>query len=137
MRSEKKEFCSTKLSYYARDPIHGIDLEFLQTHKQLNIYLNIHSVPVPPYDDRENCKFALVILEVAGKKITAQAYRLEGGQRFLLPQDMVETLIQSLKAQEKVILSLGSYRSKIAQEDFSLKFDQLQHSKLNIVPRLW
>ena len=125
VHSEKKEYCSTKLSYYAKDPIHGIDLEFLQTEQHLNVYLNIHSIPVPPY--RGNPKSALVTLEIAGEKLFSEAYRLEGGQRFLLPQEIADTLTWSLQSGQTVTLSLGTYRSTIAKEDFPSKFDQLQH----------
>jgi hypothetical protein len=123
MNSNKKEFCSTKLSYSSKDPLHGIDLEFLKTEDRLKLYLNVHSVPVSSYQD--DPKSALLKLNIDGKMIRCQTYRFEGGQRFLLPDEIANIIIHSLQNNKEVTFILPGYRSTIKTEGFSSKFDQL------------
>ena len=121
--SDKKEFCSTKLSYLSPDPINGIDLEFLKIGERLNIYLNVHSVPVPP--PKDNDKTVVLKLDIAGEILRCEVYRLEGGQRFLLPEDIASTLIRSLQNDKEITLILPGYRSTVQAEGFTEKFTQL------------
>jgi hypothetical protein len=121
--SDKKEFCSTKLSYPSPDPIHGIDLEFLKIGERLNVYLNVHSVPVPAHQG--NQKSTPLKLEIDGKILRCVAYRFEGGQRFLLPEEVAKILIESLQNHKDITLILPGYRSTVKAEDFTDKFIEL------------
>lgn len=123
--SEHKEHRSTKLCYLSKDSAHGIDLEFVQTQELLKVYLNVHSMPVPPYQG--DPKSAMVKFTIGSKQTRCLAYRLAGGQRFLLPDEIVETLIQALKEGHPVAISLSGYQSVVKAEDFSSKFDRFQH----------
>ena len=125
MHSRHEESRSAKLCYHSHDPIHGIDLEFVQTQEHLKVYLNVHSIPVPAYQG--NPKSVLVNLLINSEPLHCQAYRLEGGQRFLLPDEIAATLIKALKNDQEVSISLTGYRSIVQAEDFSAKFDRLQH----------
>jgi hypothetical protein len=123
IHSDKREFCSTKLSYPSRDPINGIDLEFLKIGENLNVYLNVHSIPVLAHQD--NQKSVLLKLDIDGEILRCQVYRLEGGQRFLLPEEIVATLIKSLHNHKDVTFILPGYRSTVKAENFAEKFIQL------------
>jgi hypothetical protein len=123
--SDEKKYRSTKLSYFSLDPVNGIDLEFLKIEERLNIYLNVHSIPVPPHQG--NQKSALLKLNIDGQIIRCETYRLEGGQRFLLPDEIAKILIESLQSNKKIILILPGYRSIIKAQDFATRFDQLLH----------
>jgi hypothetical protein len=125
IRSEKKEFSSTKLTYCSRDPVHGIDVELLKTEEHLNIYLNIHSIPIAPL--RENPNHIPLTINVEGKAWHGSAYRLTGGQRFLLPSDIAQTLIEALKNHKEVALCLACYQTLLKPEDFASKYEQLLH----------
>jgi hypothetical protein len=125
VNSDKQEFSSTKLSYLSNDPAHGIDLELLKIGERLNVYLNVHSVPVPPHQGHQ--KSAFLKLDIDGKIIRCETYRLEGGQRFLLPDDIAKIVIESLQSNKEITFILSGYRSTIKAEDFSAKFDQLLH----------
>lgn len=118
--SNKKEFCSTKLSYFSSDRIHGIDLEFLKIGERLNLFLNVHSTPVPA--SQGNQKNNLLKLNIDGKMLCCEVYRLEGGQRFLLPEETAKLLIESLQNRKEITFILPGYRSTIKTEDFVEKF---------------
>ena len=128
VHSDKKEYRSAKLSYLPNDPVHGIDLEFLKIGERLNVYLNIHSIPVSPYQGK--AKSALLKLEIDGETLRYETYRLEGGQRFLLSEDVARILIESLQNHKDVTLILPGYRSTIRPEDFSSKFNRLHDPSL-------
>ncbi len=123
--SEDKESCSTRLSYASKDPIHGVDVEFLKIGERLNVYLHIHSIPVPAEDGNPNN--ALVKIKTAAGIFSFSAYRFEGGQRFLLSEEASHLLIAALQNQKDATLILPGYRSTIQAEDFSKKFHQLHH----------
>jgi hypothetical protein len=125
VHSDQKEHSSSKLCYLSNDPIHGIDIEFLRTQEHLKIYLNVHSVPVPAYQG--NPKSASLKLVIDSEPFSSEIYRLEGGQRFLLPDEIAETLIEALENDREVIVSLPGYRSIVKVEDFSTKFERMQH----------
>jgi hypothetical protein len=125
VHSRQQESRSAKLYYRSPDPVHGIDLEFLQTQEHLKVYLNVHSIPVPAHEG--NPKSAQVNLLINSEPMRCVAYRLEGGQRFLLPDEIAEMLIKALKNNQEVSISLTGYRSIVKAEDFSAKFDRLLH----------
>jgi hypothetical protein len=125
MHSSDQNHRSTRLSYFSHDPLHGIDLEFLQTPEHLKAYLNVHSMPVPPISG--NPKSSLVKLKIHTETLSFQAYRLEGGQRFLLPDEITKTLIEALTNGQEVSISLSGYNSLVKAEDFSKKFEHFQH----------
>lgn len=123
IRSRTQEHDSTKLSYLSKDRAHGIDLEFLKTNQHLHIFLNVHSLPIPSNKN----KTAHLKLESSGKISTCEAHLLEGGQRLLLPEETASLLIESLKNQNDVTLTLPGYRTTVLAEDFSKKFHRLLH----------
>lgn len=125
IHSEREEFRSTKLTYHSHDPVNGIEIQFLKTEEHLNVYLNIHSIPIAPY--QKDPKKALLTLEIENQTIRSLAYRLAGGQRFLLSEEITQTLIEALKNKKEVTVSLIGYRTLLKPEDFAHKFEQLLH----------
>ncbi len=125
IHSEQKQHCSTKLCYLSQDPVHGIDLELVQTQEQLRAYLVVHSTPVPAY--QKDPKQALLKITINSETSASPIYRFEGGQRFLLPPELACPLIEALKNNHEVSLSLSGYRTLIKPEDFSSKFEHFQH----------
>ncbi len=125
IRSEETSFNSTKLTYASCDSVNEIDLEFLHHQDLVRAYLNVHSRPVPP--SNEDPKGALVIIKAGTEEWRFMAYRLEGGQRLLLPQEATDLLVDLLKNLKKVTLSMSGYRTTIDPEDFPHKFDTLLH----------
>jgi hypothetical protein len=64
---------------------------------------------------------------IEGKTMRCSAYRLAGGQRFLVPSEMAGALIEALNNHKDVTLSLASYRTLFKPEDFSSKYEKLLH----------
>ncbi len=121
--SNDKESQSAKLTYISKDRIHGIDMEMIRIGERLNIYLNIHSIPSPPYNG--DPKKALIKIKTTEKTFSFEAYRFEGGQKFLLPEEASRMLISALQNREAPTLILPGYRTTIEAEDFLEKFDRL------------
>jgi len=125
VHSNQKQFRSTKLTYRCRDPARGLDLELLQTAEHLHVYLNVHSIPVPPH--KEDPHKVPLTLEISGETIHASAYRLKGGQRFLLPDEIAERVIEAFHNQQEVSMALPFYHTLFKPEDFPAKFHKLTH----------
>lgn len=123
IHSDVKEYSSTKLIYSSDDPINGIDLEFIKIGDHLNAYLNVHSIPVPSCKDGK--KYSLLKLEAIGEVHQTKTYRFEGGQRFLLSEEIAKILVDLLQENKDVTLILPGYRTVIKAEDFPKKFHRL------------
>ncbi len=124
VESGNPQFDSTKLTFYSTDPINGIDLELLNTHQQLYVYLNVHSVPIPPL--KTDPKHALVHITIGKEKHRVEALRREGGQRLLLPEDAVQLILDALKKEQSLDLAISGYRVSIDPEGFSERYEKMQ-----------
>src|SRR5579862_10011177 len=78
IHSNHEQFSYSKVVYRARDPVHGVDLEFVQTCDCFKSYLLVHSTAVPATKEAPN-KIP-VKMEIDGVLMTCEADRLEGGQ---------------------------------------------------------
>jgi hypothetical protein len=128
VESGSSAFNSTKLIFPAGDPIHGIDVEFLNTSKNLYVYLNVHSTPIPALKD--DPKHAFVILTIGSEKHRFEAVRREGGQRLLLPEEAVNLLIGSLQKDLPIEIKISGYSAQLTASDFSEKFKKMQQNPL-------
>jgi hypothetical protein len=122
IHSDKAEFRSTKLTYYARDPVNGIDIEFLKSDDHLNAYLNIHSTPVKPH--KEEPTSALLTINIEGEVMRCRVYRLAGGQRFLISEATVQTLVDALRNHKALSIALAGYHTVVQPGDFASKFEK-------------
>lgn len=120
IHSEKKDFCSRKLTFCAQDPVRGIDLELRETNEHLQGYLLVHSLPVAAL--RNDPKKVRVDYQIQGIKCQAFAYRMKGGQRLLLTDEMTDTVIQALLKNEEVTFFLPGYETRVHAEGFVKRF---------------
>ncbi|MBS0652994.1 MAG: hypothetical protein JSR39_05635 [Verrucomicrobia bacterium] len=128
VESGNSDFNSAKLTFPANDPIHGIDVEFLNTSKNLYVYLNVHSIPIPAL--KNNPKYAFVHLTIGTEKYRFEALRREGGQRLLLPEEAVDLMISSLRKNLPIEIKVSGYSTQITPSGFPEKFKKMQQSPL-------
>jgi hypothetical protein len=126
MRTGNTAYDSSKLCYRSADALNGIDLEFLNTHNALRLYLSVHAQPIPPYQG--NPKQARVTLLVGEQKVECIAARHEGGGRLLLPEEFQETLIEIFKKNQLVTIELEGYTAQIDPAQFQENFTKMQKS---------
>ncbi len=126
--SGNSDFNSTKLIFAANDPIHGIDVEFLHTSKNLYVYLNVHSTTIPEL--KNNPKHAFVYLTIDSEKYRFEALCREGGQRVLLPEDAVKLMISALQENLPIEIKISGYSTQITASGFSEKYKKMQESPL-------
>jgi hypothetical protein len=119
------EFNSSRLAYHSEDRVNGIDLEFLKTKDSLNLYLHVHSRPIPCFQDSP--KKAKVTVQAEDKSYTFSALRHEGGQRLLLPSSIQEIIIETLKNGMPVVIHLEGYDVSIEPACFSDFFYKLHY----------
>ncbi len=126
VESGHSDFNSTKLIFPADDPIHGIDVEFLNTSKNLYAYLNVHSLPIPEL--KNNPKHAFVYFMIGSEKHRFEALCREGGQRLLLPEDAVKLMISSLENDLSIQIKISGYSAEITASGFSEKYKEMEQS---------
>jgi hypothetical protein len=129
------EHHSSKLSCASRDPVNGIDLDFLMVAGELSVYLTVHSRPVPSYPLDE--KTALVKLVSEDRKKIFLAIRREGGQRLLLPESIHAFILDSLKQGKPLLVQVCGYQAKIEPNNFNKQYHEfLEPSSLKPSIRL-
>lgn len=90
------------------------------------MYLIVHSTPIPYSKDCP--KKVMVKIEMDQIPMACQADRLEGGQRFLLPEKMTQMMIKAFCDKKKVTVSLPGYQSLIDGEKFMDHFQKMGRS---------
>lgn len=85
-------------------------------------YLNIHGKPIPPTLDSNN--EVIAILEIEDERRAYRAIRMEGGQRFLLPDEAKDELIEALLAMKKTKVYLDGYATEVSSRNFSKLYCQ-------------
>lgn len=128
IHSNYEEYSYSKVHYRGRDPVRGIDLEFVQSADCLKTYLLVHSTAVPSL--KQDPKKIKVKIEIDSELMTCDADRFDGGQRFLLPEKQAAFVIEALLAKKNVIISIPGYRSEVPAEGFVNHFRKLGRSFL-------
>lgn len=126
--SGNPDFNSAKISFYAKDSIHGIDLEFLKTKDHLYGYLNVHSFPIPAL--KSNPQLAIVQICANKKKYRFEAFRREGGQRLLLPEDAIALLLELLKNKQSIQINVSGYTAMIDPIGFAERYQKIEENPL-------
>jgi hypothetical protein len=123
IHSNYAQYSYSKITYRARDLIHGVDVEFTHADGSIKTYLLVHSTPIP------HAKIP-VKFECDGVSTLCTADRLEGGQRFLLSADSAQILMDALLAEKQVILTIPGYQSRITPDGFTSHFKKIGRSSM-------
>lgn len=128
IHSNYEQFSYSKVIYQARDPVRGVDVEFVQSQENLKTYLLVHSIPI--LASKDTPKKIKVKMHIDDVFLTCEADRLDGGQRFLLPETITLTLIEAFLAKKNVTITIPGYRSSIDSEGFIKHFRKIGRSFL-------
>lgn len=114
---------TTCMYHLSSDPICGIDIEILQTGKQLITYLQVHSTPL--YPSKSDAKQVEVGLSTAAYKKTFLAPLHLGKQRIRLSEEMQTQFLSILKEKDPITLEVSGYRETLDPTQFQKYFLQL------------
>ena len=123
-----KQFDSSRLCYFSKDRINGIDLEFHSTQEQLRCYLVVHSTPIPA--KKENPNFSQATVQTKDQNTPFLIHRLKGGQKLLLTQQAQELLLSLLIADEPLLIKLEGYQEQIQPGSFKRYLAKLDSPSL-------
>lgn len=117
----------SKLSYQPPEKLHGIQLEFYQTHDGLKLFLYILEKPL-------NSKEGTISVSIRNQHKVQEfsAYLFQGGQRLLASQELSEALLDALKREETLTLRCENYVATIIPDDFAHFFTKFQTRPLVI-----
>ncbi len=99
----------------------GIELEIARTAIDLRMYLTVFSLE--PYPFAKGKVPAIIIADDNRYEILAD--RFEGGQRFLLPAEIYQQILDALSSNQTVTIILGRYRSEIIGLGFPAAYAQI------------
>lgn len=114
-----QEFNSAKLSLPTTDRVHGMDVEFIQTELGIRTYLQVHSHPVS--------KNIIVTIKAKDHEMKETAILHEGGQRILLPPELQEFLLSSLKEGKSVTIEIPGYQTTLSTEGFAARLEKMEN----------
>jgi hypothetical protein len=126
IHSNYEEFSYSKVVYREEDPVHGMDVEFVQSCDCLKTFLVVHSTAVPP--TQEFPKKISVKIEIDDTLLACLADRMEGGQRFLLSEEVANKVIEALLNEKNVHISIPGYRSSLNPEGFQQRYKKIGRS---------
>lgn len=110
INSHDPHFSSLQVAFYAEDPVHGLDVEFLKTFQNLYLYLSTHA----PF------KHSWVDITIDGQKLRFQGHPQKGYQRLLLPKDATELILSALARQSPIDIAIAGFNTRIPPGHFPL-----------------
>jgi hypothetical protein len=123
IHSHSDAFAFCKVRQRASDQVYGLDIEFVRFVDGVKAYLLIHSTPIPCH----LCPNEKTPLHIEiDKTYSFYAERLEGGQRFLLPQEATELLKHAFMEGKNALITLPGYHSLIDAQGFSKHFSKIE-----------
>ena len=121
--STKKTSCSSKLIHTAIDPIYGLAFELVKTQEGIKGYLVAHSTPL---SKRSVSQYTPIKYIIDKEIFTSEGYVLEGGQKILLNETLIQDLICALHLEKKIEISLTGYKTQLDGKGFPQAFQKFQ-----------
>lgn len=109
----------SRLCYHSEDKVGGIDIEMLKNNEQLSTYLQVRAGIIAT--DK-----AKLIIE--GKETAFTLERHRGGQRFNVPPQMQEMMLQALTNGKSLILKVAGYQEIVEPGEFNKKFQNSSYT---------
>jgi len=116
------EFRSAKLFLCPCNPARELEVEILLTYSERHLFINVHSLEIP---ECEEDRATVTIVYENGMEEEFLAYRLAGGQRLVVPDDIADRLICELLGGHPFQLKAGHYCSEISVLNFPNLFRSL------------
>ncbi|CRX38014.1 hypothetical protein [Estrella lausannensis] len=113
-----------KIRYVDANICKNLEVDFILSSEGLRMYISILSIPLrssPGAPQTTECKLHYG----DGAEDTIQLSRLEGGQRFLVPDDAMHTVIDRLWAGDSVVIKLGRYEGILVSDNFRAVYQEL------------
>jgi len=107
-------------------------LEIIRKNRRHTAYLSVGSRAIPPL--RENTKQAEIWVQIGDEKNSYIVSRYEGGQRLLLPENLLEKILDTLKGGTEIAIQASGYSLKLSPEGFAPQYEKFQ--KTSKVPKL-
>jgi hypothetical protein len=116
------DYASSKLIFPAKIPTDDIELEFLRTTQGVELFLIIRGRPITV--DHDNPKAVPLKIQSGSNTSIFTIYRHDGGQKFSVPQEIQLLIIECLKKEQTITLTLPGYARTIDSQGFISSYDQ-------------
>lgn len=124
-------FDGAKLTYYAKESLHNIALEFHKTESGLKLFLVVHDHPIKAQEG--NPKQAVVTTFYGGAKKEFTAYLFEGGQRLLASSELQDAVTQALKEGLPIQIKCSGYQTNVEPGAYAQNFAKM-HAPPLLIP---
>jgi hypothetical protein len=114
---------SGRVSLPPKDPLGGLEVEFVRTPSVLRAYLNIYAIQVTSDPQHPGKAEVKLVIEDLSENVYADI--LQGGQRLLLPADATEKIVNALLQDKSIDLSVGRYHSTVDPHNFVGLYNKL------------
>lgn len=117
-------FNSGKIILEPESSCHHIGLEISRTTSGVRLYINAYLLPIAPLPEDYSRARLEVILE-DGEVMTFYPYRLQGGQRLLLPSEAANFLIELLLEGQGFTIKAGRNEIGVIPDRFDELYQKL------------
>jgi hypothetical protein len=123
-------FSSGRMTLASDNTTSQMELEISRTASGTRMYLNIFLLAVAPLsEDPNKATFELIIEGQAPLRF--YPYRLEGGQRLLLPQEVSDYIIELLLSNQCFTIKLGRNQLMVIPQQFEKNYQKLMALPIN------
>jgi hypothetical protein len=125
-------FGSSRLSYVSSENPNNMKLEIIRKSRRYTGYLSVGPGQIPAM--RGGNKQAEISVQIGDEKQSYLVSRYEGGQRLLLPENLLGKIIDSLKAGTEVTILASGYSLTLSPEGFASQYEKFE--KTSKIPQL-
>jgi hypothetical protein len=111
--SDFPQFDSAQLMHVPENKFNGIEVELLTGEFGTLGFLNVYCGQIPS---------GTLILQIGGCNYPYTGIVMEGGQRLLLPDAAIQTIIQSLLSGQTIRVCLEGFWTELCPENFSRRY---------------
>lgn len=124
----KSNFNSARLILGVDNKTSYLSIEISRTHEKVYIYLNLLLFPAEPLKD--NPHFTSATLLIDNDSYTIFPFKLVGGQKLLLPDEIATLLIDALLEGKSVQINIGRSSIHLLTEGFEEAYKALMELPL-------
>ncbi|MBS0627832.1 MAG: hypothetical protein JSS09_06435 [Verrucomicrobia bacterium] len=118
------QFRSSRLSYVISNASNSLQMEIIRREKALKGYLFVQGRTL--LEHPETPKHSLIFVQIKEETNSYLVSRYEGGQRLLLPDDLLQKILKALKDETEVTLKVSGYQTTLTPAGFSSSYEKWQ-----------
>ncbi len=127
VNGESDQFRSSRLSYAILNTPNPLQLEIIRKKETNKAYLSTQGKAFSEHPDHPG--YTLISISAKDSTKSYLAKRYEGGQRLVLPEILIEKILDGLQSGEEIIVKTTGYMTTLKPEGFAPAYEKWQKNR--------